>query len=64
MKKNGEVTKFADYAKERIWRKNLDKFALSKSFSFPRAYTFANYRHKAAKRGAQEIQFRSKRGCA
>ena len=32
MKKNGgEVTKFADYAKERIWRKNLDKFTLSKS---------------------------------
>ncbi|CAG5079600.1 Oidioi.mRNA.OKI2018_I69.PAR.g9292.t1.cds [Oikopleura dioica] len=29
MKKNGgEVTKFADYAKERIWRKNLDKFTL------------------------------------
>ena len=40
MKKNGEVTKFADYAKERIWRKNLDKFALSKSFLFPRAFTF------------------------
>ena len=64
MKKSGEVTKFADYAKERIWRKNLDKFALSKFSFFPRASTIANYRHKTAERGGNEIQFRTKRGCA